>query len=272
MDVLTLLGVAFAIWLMLAAFMAGAWAVEQRTGNSGWVDVTWTAALGTTGILGAFAVLDPADVTGRQWLVAALVLGWALRLAAHIAWRTANVSDDPRYKKLRAEWGASAPAKMLWLLQAQAILSVPMVLSSVLAAWNPAPLFSWIDIVAISVFVIGLAGSAVADWQLSQFKRVAKDTGRVCNVGLWSWSRHPNYFFEWLVWVGLALLAIDMSGEWLWGLIALGGPVCMYWLLRFVSGVPPLEEHMLAKYGDRYARYQQETSSFFPLPPVRHGI
>ncbi|MGI9476602.1 MAG: DUF1295 domain-containing protein [Hyphomicrobiaceae bacterium] len=267
MDVVTLLATAMGIWLSLAVLMAGAWWIEQRTGNSGWVDVVWTFAIGLTGLFGATVLVGDGAPSNRQLLVASLILVWALRLAGHIVRRTTSVSDDPRYRKLRDQWGDAASRNMFLLLQAQAMLSVPMVLTVVLAAGNPAELFTSLDGVAALVLCSGLAGSAVADWQLTRFKQKNPSTGRVCNTGLWSWSRHPNYFFEWLMWLGFALLAIDVSGGSLWGYLAFVGPICMFWLLRYVSGVPPLEEHMLAKYGSAYEAYQRETSVFLPFPP-----
>lgn len=267
MDFLTLLALVLGLWLMLAVFMTAAWWIERRTGNSGWVDVVWTSAMGLTGIAGATTVFSFGELSDRQVLIALLVLLWALRLAGHIAYRTITVSDDPRYAKLRLQWGTKASRRMLWLLQAQAALSVPMVVSIALGAWNPAPLFAATDWIAIILFCVGLIGSAVADKQLTHFKQSSDVSGRVCTTGLWAWSRHPNYFFEWLVWVAFALFAITLSGSWGWGYIALAGPACMYWLLRYVSGVPPLEEHMLAKYGAAYLSYQTTTSAFFPLPP-----
>lgn len=266
MDSLMLLGVVLGLWLMMAAGMALAWAVEQRSGNAGWVDVTWTLAMGATGIL---AVLLSFDGRLRPVVVIALILLWALRLAVHIAERTAKIADDPRYAELRQQWGAAAPRRMLWLLQAQAALSVPMILSVVLAAWNPQPLFTPLGLAALVVYGIGLYGSALADRQLRAFRASGAPPGAICDRGLWAWSRHPNYFFEWLVWVAFALLAIDVTGAQPLGLLALIGPACMYWLLRHVSGVPPLEAHMLAKYGGVYAGYQRTTSVFFPLPPQR---
>ena len=267
MDALTLLGVAVIAWLMLAVFMAFAWLVDQRTGNSGWVDVVWTGAMGFTGVAGATAAYSLGSLGARQILVATLILIWALRLAGHIVRRTTVIADDPRYAKLRIQWGPDAARNMLYLLQAQAALSLPMVLSVMLAAWNPQPIFSVMDIIAVAVFAIGLAGSAIADLQLTRFKQLPTSHGRVCDTGLWAWSRHPNYFFEWLVWIAFALLAINASGDWPWGYLALAGPICMYWLLRYVSGVPPLEAHMLAKYGNHYASYRKSTSVFFPQPP-----
>jgi len=266
MDILELIGVALGLWGLLAVFMAFAWLIQQRTGNSGWVDTVWTFGVGVTGIAGATAAFSISDLTLRMLLLSALVFVWAARLAGHITLRTTQISDDPRYKKLREKWGAAAPRNMFWLLQAQALLSVPIVLSITLSAWNPAPLFTPMDLGALALFCIAIAGSALSDFQLTQFKQRNHGTGKVCDTGLWAWSRHPNYFFEWLIWLSLALFALDLSGNWPLGYIAIAGPVCMYWLLRYVSGVPPLEAHMVARYGDAYATYQRTTSVFFPLP------
>ncbi|RAI25084.1 DUF1295 domain-containing protein, partial [Rhodoplanes serenus] len=84
--------------------------------------------------------------------------------------------------------------------------------------------------------------------------------GRICDDGFWGWSRHPNYFFEWLTWVGVAVIALDLSGAYWIGWLALAGPACMYWLLVHVSGIPPLEEHMEARHGAAFRAYQARTS------------
>lgn len=267
MDLVTLFSIILGLWLLLAICMTGAWSVEQRTGNAGWVDVIWTCAMGLTGIIGATALVGTEALSNRQLMITGFVVIWALRLAGHITNRTTRIADDPRYEKLRAQWGPAAPRNMFWLLQVQAALSVPMVLAIMLAAGNPADLLTTIDGLALLVLCCGLAGSAIADWQLTQFKQTRTAPAQVCNTGLWAWSRHPNYFFEWLVWMGLSLFAINLAGDWPWGYLALIGPICMFWLLRYVSGVPPLEEHMLAKYGAAYKVYQRETSVFLPLPP-----
>ena len=118
----------------------------------------------------------------------------------------------------------------------------------------------------------GIAGEALADAQLKSFRTDAVNKGRVCDVGLWRWSRHPNYFFEWLCWLAYPVIAISTDyplsyPSYPWGFATLLAPLFMYWILVYVTGIPPLEQQMLRSRGDRYRDYQSRTSQFFPLPP-----
>jgi steroid 5-alpha reductase family enzyme len=117
------------------------------------------------------------------------------------------------------------------------------------------------------ILLIGIAGEALADAQLKQFRGRPANKGRVCDVGLWRWSRHPNYFFEWLGWLAYPVIAI--SPDYFWGWATLPAPVFMYWILVHVTGIPPLEAQMLRSRGERYRDYQSRTSAFFPLPPQK---
>ena len=252
----------------MVAVMSLAWLIWRRTGNSGWVDTVWTFGLGAVGIVAALLPLAGGNAnTARQFLVAALVAVWALRLGLHIALRTARITDDPRYAKLAAGWGADAPRQMFWLLQKQALVSIPLALSMLLAAHNPAPGLRAQDWLGAAVLAIAIAGEGLADAQLRAFRHDPANKGRVCDAGLWGWSRHPNYFFEWFGWLAYAVIAIDFSGAYPWGFVALAGPACMYWLLVYVSGIPPLEAHMRETRGKAFADYAARTSAFFPLPP-----
>ncbi|TPQ33114.1 hypothetical protein C2U70_20215 [Bradyrhizobium guangdongense] len=255
----------FVIALSLAALMALAWVVQQRTGNSGWVDTIWTFAVG---LVGAGAALWPVVGEGpnaRQWLVASLVALWSLRLGTHIAIRTSGISDDPRYADFAKEWGLNAPRRMFIFLQNQALGSVPLVFAIFVAAHVPEPALRAQDYLGAAILLIGIFGEALADAQLKRFRQNPSNNGRVCDIGLWRWSRHPNYFFEWLSW--LAYPVIALTAGYAWGWASLLAPIFMYWILVYVTGIPPLEAQMLRSRGERYRAYQARTSMFFPLPP-----
>jgi steroid 5-alpha reductase family enzyme len=256
------------ISVALAVVMGGAWLAWRSTKNSGWIDTTWTFGLGAVGCVGALAPsLWSGAVTARQVLVAALIVIWAMRLGVHIAQRTSGIKDDPRYGKMVAGWGADASRQMFFLAEKQALVSIPLALSMVLAAWNPLPGLRVLDGLGVLVLIVAIVGEGIADWQLRRFRADPANAGKVCDAGLWSWSRHPNYFFEWFGWLAYPLLAIDFSGVYPWGFVALLGPVCMYWLLVYISGIPPLEAHMLERRRDEFRAYQARTSAFFPIPP-----
>jgi len=259
-----------AIGAALSLAMSLAWAAEQATGNSGWIDTGWTFGLGAVGVLCALVPFPAASfgTAPRRMLVAIAVFAWAMRLGFHIASRTAGIVDDPRYAALRKGWGPQQASRQMWLLaQKQALVSIPLALSIFLAARNPAPTLRLQDLLATLIFVAAIAGEAIADRQLREFRRTAPARDAICDAGLWRWSRHPNYFFEWLGWLGYAVIAVDFTGAYPWGWLALAGPACMYWLLVYVSGIPPLEEHMRRTRGDAFRAYQARTSAFFPLPP-----
>lgn len=265
MSYLTALLVMAAVFAVL---MALAWVVQQRTGNSGWVDTIWTLSLGLIGAGGALWPLGGGAPGERQWLVAVLVAAWSLRLGSHIAVRSSAITDDPRYAQFAKDWGAGAPRKMFFFLQNQALGSVPLVFAIFVAAHAPGDELRAQDYAGALLLVIGIVGEAASDVQLKQFRNEPANKGRVCNVGLWRLSRHPNYFFEWFGWLAYPLIAITLSyPPYPWGLAALLAPLFMYWILVYVTGIPPLEEQMQRSRGDAYRAYQARTSKFFPLPP-----
>jgi steroid 5-alpha reductase family enzyme len=249
----------------LSILMAGAFLAQQRTGNSGWVDTIWTFSLGLVGSLSALLPIAGSPPNARQWLVAALVAVWSLRLGIHIAIRTASISDDPRYAAFARQWGPDARRRMFIFLQNQALGTVPLAFAIFVAARFPSDTLRLQDFAGASILLVAIAGEALADAQLKRFRETPDNQGRVCNVGLWRWSRHPNYFFEWLGW--LAYPVIGLSTDYPIGLATLLAPIFMYWILVHVTGIPPLEEQMLCSRGGRYREYQLRTSRFFPLPP-----
>ena len=203
-------------------------------------------------------------------VVAALVAFWAIRLGGHITRRSlSDPHEDARYAALRQQWAARFQLYMFGFLQVQALSGALLVVSIALAAHEPSASLRISDGLGAALLLVSILGEGLADTQLRRFRTYPANRGRVCEAGLWGWSRHPNYFFEWLGWVAYAVVAIDLSGAYPWGWLALVGPAFMYHLLLNVSGVPLLEQAMLRSRGDAYRDYQDRVSPFIPLPPKR---
>jgi steroid 5-alpha reductase family enzyme len=254
--------------LGLSAAMAVAWYVQMRQRNGGWSDVFWSYATGLGGAFLALVSWSDASLSPRQWLVAALVVAWSLRLGTHILDRTLHAAnEDARYAQFRSVWKDSFQPRMFWFLQIQALAAFVLVVSVGLAAHNPAPGLRPTDAMGAMLLIGAILGEGLADRQLKQFAAKASNKGRICDEGLWAWSRHPNYFFEWLGWLAYPVIAYNPAYQV--GLVALIGPAFMFVLLRYVSGVPPLEEHMVRKHGGNFVAYQERVAAFFPAPPRR---
>src|SRR3954453_4470898 len=183
-----------AIAASLSVLMAGAWLVQQRTGNSGWVDTIWTFSLGLVGARAALWPVAGTSPSARRRLVAAPGAIWSLRLGIHIAIRTAGITDDPRYAAFAKEWGVDSPRRMFIFLQNQGLGSIPLVFAIFVAARFPGDALRLQDHLGALILLAGVAGEALADAQLKSFRENPGNKGRVCDVGLWRWSRHPNYF------------------------------------------------------------------------------
>ena len=255
------------VGLGLSVWMALTWAYQRAVRNGGWTDVFWSFGMGLAGAVCALWPLDDAAPTWRQWIVGGFVMLWAVRLGSHLRSRVAGAPEDARYAEFRRAWGADFQRRMFGFLQAQALSGALLAASILLAARNPHGGLAWSDLAGIVVLAVGIAGESLADRQLARFKADPGNRGKICQVGLWGWSRHPNYFFEWVIWLAWPLIAIGPSGAWLPGWLALLGPAFMAFLLIRVSGVPPLEAAMIKSRGQAYLDYQKRVSSFFPLPP-----
>lgn len=257
MDVTALTSIAIG----LALAMAAAWLIHRLSGKSGWIDAVWSFAVGAGGVAAAL-MPSPSAIEGRKVTVAVLIALWALRLGLHIVARTRKGDDDPRYADLMKQWGKKAALNLFIFLEIQAACALVLVVAVRLAASNPAPFPAITDYAGIVLLLIAVVGEAIADAQLRAFGRTHPRS--VCDVGLWRYSRHPNYFFEWLGWCAWAVMAANTAHPWGWA--ALGAPVLMYVLLVHVSGIPPLEAHMRASRGAKFDAYAAKTSAFFPLP------
>ena len=257
------LALAIVGWAMVAVFMTAIWLWHLRLRNVGVVDVGWTASLAALACLYA---LEGPGLALRRGVMAAMIVLWGTRLCVYLLRdRVRGRPEDPRYTDLRARASWAATGSFFPFFQAQALLAVILSLPALLAAFNPAPRVSALEWSAVGLWAVALAGEAIADRQLETFKAAAPSRGRTFQGGLWRYSRHPNYFFEWLVWVAYAVFALASP----WGALALVCPAIMLYLLFRVTGIPATEAQALRSRGDDYRRYQQTTSAFVPWPPRR---
>lgn len=242
------------------------WLRQRATRNAASVDIAWSFG---TGVMGVFFAVVATGWDGRRWLVAALVALWAFRLGVYLWQRIAREEEDGRYQMMRDRWGSKTQSYLFAFFQIQATWAVLFALPMFVAASNPTSRFTWLDGVGIAIWVIAILGESVADAQLTRFRANPSNKGAVCRDGLWYYSRHPNYFFEWLHW--WAYVAIALAGGWAWGWLTLGGPAVMLIFLLKVTGIPPTEAQAVRSRGEAYRQYQRTTSSLFPWPPRKNS-
>jgi steroid 5-alpha reductase family enzyme len=242
------------------ALMLGAWLVSVAMRNVGIVDVFWGLAIAGAGV--TWAVLSPADAP-RGTLAATLAVVWALRLGGHILWRGWGRPEDRRYREIRARNEPGFTLKSVYLVFGlQAVLAWLVAFPLLGTATSTAPLGP-LDYAGLTLWVVGFLFEAVADAQLAAFQR-RDDAGRgVMSAGLWRYSRHPNYFGEFVLWWGVWLMAAG-GGAW-WTFF---GPALLTFFLLKVSGVA-LTEKDIAGRRPEYQAYIRRTSAFFPAPPRR---
>lgn len=257
----TLALLAFAT-VALCLLFAALYALARRLDNYGIVDVAWSYAFAG---LAAFYALAGAGDPLRRALIGTLAAVWSLRLGTHLLVRVAShhPTEDTRYLQLRRDWAGNFAPKMFGFFQLQAVSIVILGVPFLLAAQNSAARLHPLELAGACLWLLALGGEALADAQLAAFKRDPAHRGQVCAVGLWRYSRHPNYFFEWLIWVAFFVFALASP----WGWLAAIAPASILFLLLRVTGIPMAEEQSLRSKGDAYRRYQQTTSAFVPLPP-----
>ena len=248
----------------LCAAFALLYVVARRIDNYGIVDIAWSYAFGA---MAAGYALFGAGWPVRRALIAALTVVWSLRLGTHLCVRVMghHPVEDGRYVQLRKDWAANFAPKMFGFFQMQAASVVLLGVAFVTACLNPAPALHPLEFAGTALWLIAITGEARADAQLAAFKRDAANKGRVCDTGLWRYSRHPNYFFEWLIWVAYFVFALASP----WGWLAIVGPASILYLLLRVTGIPMTEEQSIRSRGDAYRRYQQTTSAFVPWFPKK---
>lgn len=257
------LAILLAVWGSAALGMSAAFLYARSRRNMGYVDVFW--ALGMALSAATVAALAEGDPLVRV-LVAAFGGLWGLRLFRFLWHRVNSEVEDGRYRAMREAIGDHT-WRWFAFFQVQALVIALFALPFLAAASAPAGRASAGVWIAIAIWLLAVGGEALADRQLLAHRRDPAQRARTCRTGLWAWSRHPNYFFEWLHW--FAYVALAAAGPLWW--LAWTGPVLMLAFLWRVSGIPWTEAQALRTRGDDYRRYQAEVSAFFPWPPARRA-
>jgi len=201
----------------------------------------------------------------RSWLLLVMVGIWAIRLSSFLYRRIHKAGEDRRFRELKV----SFPRFLLtWTLQGMwAALSLAAALAAITAETRvPLGVFA---VVGFAVWVFGFAFEVAADRQKSRFKADGTNAGKFIRSGLWAWSRHPNYFGEIVLWIGVAVVALPTLEGWRW--LALISPFFVTLLLTRVSGVPMLEKRADEKWGGQpdYEAYKSNTPVLIPRPPKK---
>jgi steroid 5-alpha reductase family enzyme len=247
----------------VSLLMVVLWIVQRVRTDAGWVDVGWTGGLGMIALL--FAATGDAPAV-RRWAIGGACALWAFRLGVYLLLNrvVGKQAEDGRYQTLRAHWGERAQFNFFWFFQAQALLAWMFALPVLAAIHVPGASGMWIvHWAGVAVVLIAVVGEAIADAQLARYRANPANKGKTCRDGMWRYSRHPNYFFEWVHWWGYVLASVGSP----WFLATLFAPALMLFFLFRVTGIPYTERQALASRGDDYREYQRTTSAFFPWFP-----
>jgi len=243
----------------LAMFLG--WLYQARHREASVVDAIWALGIGSAI---AFYGLEGAGDPARRALVGATGGYWGFRLGTYLLrHRVIGKPEDARYRKLRDMWGPGANRNFFFFFQFQAVLVLLFSLPAWVACNDLSRGLSVTDWIGAAVAIGAIGGESLADRQLTRFRANPANKGKTCREGLWRYSRHPNYFFEWLHWFSYVIYGLGAANWW----VTLLGPVLMFWFLYKITGIPWTEEQAIKSRGDDYRAYQRETSMFIPWFP-----
>ncbi|TGK32592.1 DUF1295 domain-containing protein [Leptospira gomenensis] len=251
-------------WAVVSVLMTILWWIGKRSGNYSIVDVGWGLCISAAAVV--YYNLSDGYPLRSAWITALVAIwGWRLSLFILVT-RAFSGHEDPRYTAFRAEYGDQVDRKFFVnVFQLQGILAVLLSLPFVFPNLNDNPNDNPFETAGILLFVLSLLGESIADFQLNEFRKKTENKGKVCDVGLWRYSRHPNYFFEWLIWVAFGIYSLGSPYGWL-GLLS---PIAMFVLLTKVTGIPLNEVGQLKSKGELYREYARKTNAFFPWFPKK---
>ncbi len=260
-EALYLLG---GVFVVIQVMMFVLWLKYKSKKNAGIVDIGWAFSFTPAALIYQF--FGVGDMI-RSFLITMMFLIWSLRLTLHLYNRYEKNPEDPRYVRMREAWKGYHDLKMLGVFLFQGTIAFFLTIPSFVANINPAPELDFYQIFGFLIWLIGFVGETKADWILLKFKENPVNKNKVCQEGLWRYSRHPNYFFEWVVWMGFFTYNLGYPVGW----IAFYCPFIILYLLLNVSGIPSTELQLLYSKGEAYKDYRRNTSYFIPWWPRRRG-
>lgn len=249
------------VWIAASVAMFFGWLVQLRTRNAGIVDAIWSFGMGASALY--YAWISSGGFVSRT-AVALLGGVWGFRLCLHILARVLSEHEDGRYRYLREYWRGDQ-RKFFGFFMAQGLLTALFSVPFYAVAENTRDSVTVWCVLGLSTWVVSVVGESVADAQLARFRKNPQNRGKTCREGLWRYSRHPNYFFEWLHWFTYVFLAVGAPfPAWLLSLV---GPILMLITLVWISGIPFTEAQALRSRGEDYRDYQRRTSMLIPWFP-----
>lgn len=249
--------------IFISIFIIIIWLVYLRFGNPSIIDGCWSIGILISASLYILIQEGITTWNAKVFFVWFLLFIWAARLAGYI-WGTRILKNihDPRYETLSREWKISKKIGFLLNYLLQGFLMMVLALPFLIL---PHSIYKIIDITGITMVLIGILGESIADFQLSKFKK--NNQGEICNIGLWRYSRHPNYFFELVIWFGFALLTSNLS---LSTSISFFSPIVLLIIFIFITG-PITEKQMLKSKGKKFLEYRKNTSFIIPWSPQKNS-
>lgn len=236
------------------------WLWYRVTNNPSVVDVGWASGLTLSGLI----YLSQHALSIRTVILGTALLMWGFRLGGYLWWtRIRQKKVDKRYMALSHAWTIKKPLGFFINFQLQGLFIFIVSISWYFISLNPAKNINLLELAGLIFFIFALSLESLADIQLQQFKK--SQPGQVCNQKLWRFSRHPNCFFEWLIWCSFTLFALSTSD----GVLSLFSPLALYAIMVFIT-IPVTERESVKSRGKAYLEYQSRTPKFFPK--ITHAI
>lgn len=249
------------LWGFFAILMVGVYFIYLKINRPSYIDVAWS--FGFLFFLLLSWILYP-QFHILKVVVTAMMSFWSLRLGIYLVKRLQR-EEDGRYLELIDSWKPNLKQKFFVFFQFQGV-SIPLLGLPLLLVFSQSSLtINTVTLFGVGLWFLSFIFESVADFQLESFRTNPKNKGEVCQLGLWKYSRHPNYFFEWMMWVCYALIAFGQSGS----LLGFVSPALMLFFILQMTGIPPTEKQSIKSRGDKYRAYQRKTSAFVPWFPKK---